>query len=42
MFRALSKALSSRDTGSDFMFLRVRVNSVNPRRNKSSASFRPI
>ena len=42
MFRALSKALSCKDMGSDFMFLRVRVNSVNPRRNKSSASFRPI
>ena len=42
MFRALSKALSCRDMGSDFMFLRTRVNSVSPRRNRSSASFWPI
>src|SRR4051794_20739553 len=40
MFRAFSKALSCRDMGSDFMFLRTRVNSV--RRNRSSASFWPI
>src|SRR3954469_14583445 len=40
MFRALSRALSCSDRGSDFMFLRTRVNSV--RRNRSSASFRPI
>jgi len=40
MFRAFSKALSCSDRGSDFMFLRTRVNSV--RRNRSSASFRPI
>src|SRR3954462_7621214 len=40
MFRALSRALSCRDRGSDFMFLRTRVNSV--RRSRSSASFRPI
>jgi hypothetical protein len=40
MFRALSKALSSSDMGSDFMFLRV--NSVRPQRNRSSASFLPI
>src|SRR3954463_10245916 len=40
MFRAFSKALSCSDRGSDFMFLRMRVNSV--RRNRSSASFWPI
>src|SRR3954452_9494728 len=42
MFRAFSKALSCSDRGSDFMFLRTRVNSVSPRRNRSSASFWPI
>src|SRR5215213_10319379 len=42
MFRALSKALSCSDRGNDFMFLRTRVNSVRPRRNRSSASFWPI
>src|SRR3954464_7279368 len=42
MLRALSKALSCKDRGSDFMFLRTRVNSVRPRRNRSSASFWPI
>src|SRR3954470_6080677 len=42
MFRALSKALSCKDRGSAFMFLRTRVNSVSPRRNRSSASFWPI
>ena len=36
MFRAFSKALSCKDMGSDFMFLRTRVNSVSPRRNRSS------
>src|SRR4051812_22746227 len=40
MFRAFSRALSCKDMGSDFMFLRTRVNSV--RRNRSSASFWPI
>src|SRR3954467_11990733 len=40
MFRAFSKTLSFKDMGSDFMFLRTRVNSV--RRNRSSASFWPI
>src|SRR3954452_1158030 len=40
MFRALSKALSCKDRGNAFMFLRTRVNSV--RRNRSSASFLPI
>src|SRR3954462_2480804 len=34
MFRAFSKALSCKDMGSDFMFLRTRVNSVRPRRNR--------
>src|SRR3954449_4657385 len=34
MFRALSKALSCKDMGSDFIFLRTRVNSVRPRRNE--------
>ena len=42
MFRAFSKTLSCKDMGSDFMFLRTRVNSVSPRRNRSSASFWPI
>src|SRR3954454_1683575 len=42
MFRALSKALSCSDRGSAFMFLRMRVNSVSPRRNRSPASFCPI
>src|ERR687898_768418 len=42
MFRALSKALSCSYRGSDFMFLRTRVNSVSPRRTRSSASFWPI
>src|SRR6185295_15303882 len=39
MFRALSRALSCSDRGSAFMFLRTRVNSVRPRRNRSCASF---